>query len=321
MSTLLLLKGGAREYMRHWITDINENNKAPGTWAEFITELRTAYESLDKDDKKRTELEAFATSTGFSDQDLIEKIKKHIPEKTWLLMLADTTKDNWPKKWTEFLTFALQIFTSLQREGHHAKAETKDPNAMEVDAVRKKGKSKSGKARSVQDDKLICANCKKNKPMFFKSSKRFDKYCTDCFKLDHVKRQIEKEKETAAKKKDVKKKDDDKKKSKSSKTRQVVSDSTSSDAESESSDTEEEKKQKKKSSSFKTKGKGKETAAHISDRSIHSESEPDASESDKDFATILSRLRCQRANGSSLSRKAEEGSSKRDRKGFLKGDL
>ncbi|KZT05680.1 uncharacterized protein LAESUDRAFT_759925 [Laetiporus sulphureus 93-53] len=59
ISTLLLLKGGAREYMRHWITEINENNKAPGTWAEFVAELRTAYESLDKDDKKRTELEAF----------------------------------------------------------------------------------------------------------------------------------------------------------------------------------------------------------------------------------------------------------------------
>ncbi|KZT09806.1 uncharacterized protein LAESUDRAFT_756730 [Laetiporus sulphureus 93-53] len=244
MSTLLLLKGGAREYMRHWITDINENNKAPRTWAEFVAELRTAYESLDKDDKKRTELEAFvkkdhqdfrpkATGTGFSDQDLIEKIKKHIQEKTWLLMLADTTKDNWPKKWTEFLTFALRIFTSLQREGHHAKAETKDLNAMEVDAVGKKGKN----------------------------------------------------------------------------------------AESESSDTEEEKKPKKKSSSSKTKGKSKETAAHISDRSIHSESEPDASESDEDFAAILSRLRRLRANGSSSSRKVGEGSSRRDRKGFLKGDL
>ncbi|KZT00066.1 uncharacterized protein LAESUDRAFT_764929 [Laetiporus sulphureus 93-53] len=339
MSTLLLLKGGAREYMRHWITEINENNKAPGTWAEFVAELRTAYESLDKDDKKRTELEAFikkdhrdfqkfaedfrpkATGTGFSDQDLIEKIKKHIPEKTWLLMLVDTTKDNWPKKWTEFLTFALRIFTSLQREGHHAKAETKDPNAMEVDAVGKKGKSKSGKARSVQDDKLVCANCKKNKPTFFKSSKHFGKYCTDCFKLDHVKRQIEKEKETAAKKKDVKKKDDTRNKSKSSKTRQVVSDSTSSDTESESSDTEEEKKPKKKSSPSKTKGKGKETAAHISDHSIHSESEPDASESDEDFAVILSRLRRLRANGSSSSRKAGEGSSRRNQKGFLKGDL
>ncbi|KZT05775.1 uncharacterized protein LAESUDRAFT_760007 [Laetiporus sulphureus 93-53] len=214
-------------------------------------------------------------------------------------MLADTTKDNWPKKWTEFLTFALQIFMSLQREGHHAKAETKDLNAMEVDAVGKKGKSKSGKARSVQDDKLVCANCKKNKPMFFKSSKCFGKYCTDCFKLDHVKRQIEKEKETAAKKKDGKKKDDDKK----------------------NSDTEEEKKPKKKSSSSKTKGKGKETAAHISNRSIHSESEPDASESDEDFAAILSRLRRLRANGSSSSRKAGEGSSRKDQKGFLKQDL
>ncbi|KZT05679.1 uncharacterized protein LAESUDRAFT_759924 [Laetiporus sulphureus 93-53] len=220
-------------------------------------------------------------------------------------MLADTTKDNWPKKWTEFLTFALRIFTSLQREGHHAKAETKDPNAMEVDAVGKKGKSKSGKARSVQDDKLVCANCKKNKPTFFKSSKRFGKYCIDCFKLDHVKRQIETEKETAAKKKDGKKKDDARNKSKSSKT----------------SDTEEEKKPKKKSSSSKTKGKGKETAAHISDRSIHSESEPDASESDEDFVAILSRLRCLRANGSSSSRKAGEGSSRKDQKGFLKGDL
>ncbi|KZT00439.1 uncharacterized protein LAESUDRAFT_764637 [Laetiporus sulphureus 93-53] len=262
-----------------------------------------------------------ATGTGFSGQDLIEKIKKHIPEKTWLLMLADTTKDNWPKKWPEFLTFALQIFMSLQREGHYAKAETKDLNAMEVDAVGKKGKSKSDKARSVQDDKLVCANCKKNKPTFFKLSKRFGKYCTDCFKLDHVKRQIEKEKETAAKKKDGKKKDDARNKSKSSKTRQVVSDSASSDAESESSDTEEEKKLKKKSSSSKTKEKGKETATHISNCSIHSESEPDASESDEDFATILSRLRCLRANGYSSSRKAGEGSSRKDWKGFLKGDL
>ncbi|KZT04451.1 uncharacterized protein LAESUDRAFT_761023 [Laetiporus sulphureus 93-53] len=159
-----------------------------------------------------------ATGTGFSDQDLIEKIKKHISEKTWLLMLADTTKDNWPKKWTEFLTFALQIFMSLQQEGHHAKAKTKDLNAIKVDAVRKKGKSKPGKARSVQDDKLVCTNCKKNKPTFFKSSKHFSKYCTDCFKLDHVKKQVEKEKEAAMKKKDGKKKDDDKKKSKSSKT-------------------------------------------------------------------------------------------------------
>ncbi|KZS99442.1 uncharacterized protein LAESUDRAFT_765528 [Laetiporus sulphureus 93-53] len=255
MSTLLLLKGGAREYMRHWITEINENNKAPGTWVEFVSELHMAYESLDKDDKKRTELEAFATGTGFSDQDLIEKIKKHIPEKTWLLMLADTTKDNWPKKWTEFLTFALRIFTSLQREGHHAKAETKDPNAMEVDAVGKKGKSKSGKARSVQDDKLVCANCKKNKPTFFKSSKRFGKYCTDCFKLDHVKRRIEKEKEAAAKKKDVKKKDDVRNKSKSSKTRQVASDSASSDSEMDTDSGPEVKKHK--SSSSKTKGKGR----------------------------------------------------------------
>ncbi|KZT09980.1 uncharacterized protein LAESUDRAFT_756195 [Laetiporus sulphureus 93-53] len=148
-------------------------------------------------------------------------------------MLADTTKDNWPKKWTEFLTFLLRIFTSLQREGHHAKAETKDLNAMEVDAVEKKGKN----------------------------------------------------------------------------------------AESESSDTEEEKKPKKKSSSSKTKGKSKETAAHISDRSIHSKSEPDASESDEDFAAILSRLRRLRANGSSSSRKVGEGSSRRDQKGFLKGDL
>ncbi|KZT04114.1 uncharacterized protein LAESUDRAFT_761469 [Laetiporus sulphureus 93-53] len=327
MSTLLLLKGGAREYMRHWITAINENNKAPGTWVEFVAELRTAYESLDKDDKKRTELEAFikkdhrdfrkfaedfrpkATGTGFSDQDLIEKIKKHIPEKTWLLMLADTTKDNWPKKWTEFLTFALQIFTSLQREGHHAKAETKDPNAMEVDAVGKKGKN----------DKLVCANCKKNKPTFFKSSKRFGKYCTDCFKLDHVKRQIEKEKETAAKKKDAKKKDDARSKSKSSKTRQVASDSASSDSEMDTDSGPDIKKHK--SPSSKTKGKGKETAAHISDCSIHSESESDASESDKDFAAILSRLRCLRTNGSSSSRKAGEGSSRKDRKGFLKGDL
>ncbi|KZT05816.1 uncharacterized protein LAESUDRAFT_760044 [Laetiporus sulphureus 93-53] len=311
--------------------------QAPGTWAEFFSELRTAYESLDKDDKKRTELEAFvkkdhrdfrkfaedfrpkATGTGFSDQDLIEKIKKHIPEKTWLLMLADTTKDNWPKKWTEFLTFALRIFTSLQREGHHAKAETKDPNAMEVDAVGKKGKSKSGKARSVQDDKLVCANCKKNKPTFFKSSKRFSKYCTDCFKLDHVKKQIEKEKETATKKKDGKKKDDARNKSKSSKMRQVASDSASFDSEMDTDSGPDIKKHK--SSSSKTKGKGKETAAHISDCSIHSESKPDASESDEDFAAILSRLRCLRANGSSSSRKAGEGSSRKDRKGFLKGDL
>ncbi|KZT01831.1 uncharacterized protein LAESUDRAFT_763423 [Laetiporus sulphureus 93-53] len=172
---------------------------------------------------------------------------------------------------------------------------------MEVDAVRKKEKSKSGKARSVQDDKLVCANCKKNKPTFFKSSKCFGKYCTDCFKLDHVKRQIEKEKETATRKKDAKKKDDDKK----------------------NSDTEEEKKPKKKSSSSKTKGKSKETAAYISDCSNHSESEPDASESnsEEDFAMILSRLRRLRANGSSSSRKAGEGSSRRDQKGFLKGDL
>ncbi|KZT06993.1 uncharacterized protein LAESUDRAFT_758812 [Laetiporus sulphureus 93-53] len=172
---------------------------------------------------------------------------------------------------------------------------------MEVDAVGKKGKSKSGKARSVQDDKLVCANCKKNKPTFFKSLKCYGKYCSDCFKLDHVKKQVEKGKDTAAKKKDGKKKDDNKK----------------------NSDTEEEEKPKKKSSSSKTKGKSKETAAHISDRSIHSKSEPDASESDtdKDFAAILSRLRCLRANESSSSRKAGEGSSKRDRKGFLKGDL
>ncbi|KZT05503.1 uncharacterized protein LAESUDRAFT_760060 [Laetiporus sulphureus 93-53] len=192
-------------------------------------------------------------------------------------MLADTTKDNWPKKWTEFLTFALRIFTSLQREGHHAKA------------------------RSVQDDKLVCANCKKNKPTFFKSSKHFGKYCTNCFKLDHVKKQIEKEKETAVKKKDGKKKDDDKK----------------------NSDTKDKKKLKKKSSSSKTKGKSKETAAYISDHSIHSESEPEASEldTDEDFAAILSRLRHLRANGSSSSRKVEEGSSRKDRKGFLKGDL
>ncbi|KZT08210.1 uncharacterized protein LAESUDRAFT_757891 [Laetiporus sulphureus 93-53] len=214
-------------------------------------------------------------------------------------MLADTTKDNWPKKWTEFLTFALRIFTSLQREGHHAKAETKDPNAMEVDAVGKKGR--------------------KNKPTFFKSSKRFGKYCTNCFKLDHVKRQIEKEKETAAKKKDGKKKDDARNKSKSSKTRQVASDSASSDSEMDTDSGPDIKKHK--SSSSKTKGKGKETAAHISDRSIHSESEPDASKSDEDFAAILSRLRRLRANGSSSSRKVGEGSSRKDRKGFLKGDL
>ncbi|KZT02764.1 uncharacterized protein LAESUDRAFT_762647 [Laetiporus sulphureus 93-53] len=52
MSTLLLLKGGAHKSMQHWITEINENNKAPGTWVEFITELCTAYESIDKDKKK-----------------------------------------------------------------------------------------------------------------------------------------------------------------------------------------------------------------------------------------------------------------------------
>ncbi|KZT08905.1 uncharacterized protein LAESUDRAFT_757090 [Laetiporus sulphureus 93-53] len=142
----------------------------------------------------------------------------------------------------------------------------------------------------MQDNKLICTNCKKNKPTFFKSSKRFSKYCTDCFKLDHVKKQIKKEKETAVKKKDGKKKDDDKK----------------------NSDTEEEKKLKKKSSFSKTKGKGKETAAHISDCGIHSESEPVAFESDEeDLAEILSRLRRLRANGSSSSRKVGEGSSKR----------
>ncbi|KZT05317.1 uncharacterized protein LAESUDRAFT_760484 [Laetiporus sulphureus 93-53] len=267
------------------------------------------------------EFRSKATGTGFLDQDLIEKVKKHILEKTWLLMLADTPKDKWPQKWTEFLTFALWMFTSLQRENRYAKADTKDPNAMEVDVVGKKGKVKSGKARRVQDDKLVCANCKKNKPTFFKSSKHFGKYCSDCFKLNHVKKQAEKEKEAAMKKKDVRSKDDAKKKAKSSRTRQVASNSASSDSEMEV-DSDVDTRKHKKSSSSKTKGKGKETAAHISDHSIHSKSEPEASESDEEeLAEILSRLRHLRVSGSNSSRKAGEGSSRKDLKDFLKGDL
>ncbi|KZT05192.1 uncharacterized protein LAESUDRAFT_760373 [Laetiporus sulphureus 93-53] len=156
-----LLEGGTSDYMEEY-NDILSANQDPGTWADFVKKLEMGYKMLDPKRTAQAKLgehckkkfssmidfvkkfRSYAPQSGYSDEDLIVKIRKHHPIYVQGIMsnVYIMTLTLIPNKWKDCLDMALRIESEYKQQLSRKKptnyaastSKPKDPNEMDTTA-------------------------------------------------------------------------------------------------------------------------------------------------------------------------------------------
>ncbi|EMD32066.1 hypothetical protein CERSUDRAFT_99763 [Gelatoporia subvermispora B] len=168
-TAMTYLRGTAKKVMQGYFDKVNDQESL-GAYATFIEELKKGFQQTDKKDraiaefnqlvaKKGTNAQNFgefsvrfrtlAKQTGFSNAELLSKLYAHVP-KPAADVLITRGREKWAKTWDEFINEVQEILQdSRLLNGTVLTSQiAKDPNAMDVDAV--KGKKSSDKADGKQ---------------------------------------------------------------------------------------------------------------------------------------------------------------------------
>ncbi|KZT06174.1 uncharacterized protein LAESUDRAFT_778750 [Laetiporus sulphureus 93-53] len=157
------LEGGAALYMKEYAIKLASRQDI-GTWAEYTRKLEMAYKTLDPKCTAQSLLDAhcairhktmiafaenfraYAPESGYSDEDLIVKIREQWSSHIQTVMSVTETLDpsKIPTTWMDYLEFCLEIeIKHLQQiSGNKSTGQTvttkatvlKDPNAMDTSA-------------------------------------------------------------------------------------------------------------------------------------------------------------------------------------------
>ncbi|KZS99983.1 uncharacterized protein LAESUDRAFT_804433 [Laetiporus sulphureus 93-53] len=157
------LEGGAALYMKEYAIKLASGQDV-GTWAEYTRKLEMAYKTLDPKRTAQSLLDAhctirhktmiafaenfraYAPESGYSDEDLIVKIREQRSTHSQTVMSVTETLDpsKIPTTWMDYLEFCLEIEIKhlQQMTGNKSTGQTtttkatapKDPNAMDTSA-------------------------------------------------------------------------------------------------------------------------------------------------------------------------------------------
>lgn len=168
-TAMTYLRGTAKKVMQAYFDKVNDQEPL-GAYADFVAELKKGFQQTDKKDraiaefnqlvqKKGTNAQNFgefsarfrtlAKQTGFSNADLLSKLYTHVPKPAADVLIA-RGRDKWAKTWEEFINQVQEILQDqrLLNGTVLTNQNAKDPNAMDVDAV--KGKKSSDKTPGKQ---------------------------------------------------------------------------------------------------------------------------------------------------------------------------
>lgn len=164
--------------------------QALGTWQVFIDRLKIGYRQLSPektaqqslDDlcgKKHSSMATFAESfrlhavkSGYSDVELIRRIDQQRNHEMRLIMttVSQVSPTQVATTWEAYLEWALDIEMKMREQGKHmgstssgSRPTTKDPNAMDIDTVRKA--EKLSKEQMEWQSKGLCFRCGKHKSL------------------------------------------------------------------------------------------------------------------------------------------------------------
>ncbi|TFK57262.1 hypothetical protein OE88DRAFT_1620303 [Heliocybe sulcata] len=158
-----------------------------GTWEEFECQLKSGYRQLAPEKtaqqsldelcaKKHPSISVFAeqfrthaTRSGFSNVELIRRIEEQRSTNIQLVMvtISQTTPAAIPTEWEQYLDYVLGIEMHLRNDGlkwnttSTPRAPARDPNAMDIDAVKKA--EKLSKEQEEWLTKGLCFRCGKHK--------------------------------------------------------------------------------------------------------------------------------------------------------------
>ena len=190
-TAMTYLRGSAKKVMQEYFDRV-QDQKALGTWADFVEDLKKGFQQTDKRDRARAEFEqlvskrgtnektfnefaarfrSLARQTGFSNEELLSKVYAHTPRAA-ASVLAARGRENWSTTWDGFIKDIQEILQDQRLLSGTILAgqpqDSKDPNAMDVDALKKssgQNKGKESKVRKVAmsfeeaKKKGLCATC------------------------------------------------------------------------------------------------------------------------------------------------------------------
>ncbi|KZT12635.1 uncharacterized protein LAESUDRAFT_753695 [Laetiporus sulphureus 93-53] len=159
------LEGGAALYMKEYAIKLTSGQDV-GTWAEYTRKLEMAYKTLDLKCTAQSLLDAhcaichkmmiafaenfraYAPESGYSDEDLIVKIREQRSTHIQTVMSVTETLDpsKIPTTWMDYLKFCLEI------EIKHLQQVSGNKLTGQTMATKDKGKGKATKVRQVEEE-------------------------------------------------------------------------------------------------------------------------------------------------------------------------
>ena len=182
-TALLFLEGGAQSYMDDYAQKASDGNPL-GTWTDFAARLRSGYRELAPEKSAQQSLKehcakshssltmfaenfrCFAIKSGYSDVELIRRIKAQCQGNIRTTMITHRSMSPFtvPTRWESFLDWVLSIEIDYRGEKYPCHATlsrtTRDPNAMDIDAMRKP--EKLSKEQEDWMAKKLCFHCGKH---------------------------------------------------------------------------------------------------------------------------------------------------------------
>ena len=183
---LMYLEGGALDFVSDYVDNASEGF-ALGSWSDFVDRLKAGYRQLAPEKTAQASLEEwctkihpsviqfaenfrrFASKSGYSNVELIRRIDHQISRDVQIQTVMATTRqinpDRVPLTWDKYLDWALTIEmdmrgNKLQASSTSRPAPRKDPNAMDIDNLRKPEKLSKEQAEWLE--KKLCFRCGKH---------------------------------------------------------------------------------------------------------------------------------------------------------------
>ena len=189
LMALMYLEGGAQSYMDDYI-DKAANELPLGSWQNFVDRLKSGYRQLAPERAAQQSLEdlcrkshssmasfaedfrRFASKSGYADVELIYRIEEQVKKVNMeidrtMTAYCEITPATVPTKWENFLDWVLGVemrhrnnLNTRSRQTGSTTTRSKDPNAMDIDAVRKPEKMAKEQESWLADGK--CFRCGKH---------------------------------------------------------------------------------------------------------------------------------------------------------------
>ena len=162
-TALMYLEGGAQSYMDDYIEKAAEGVEL-GSWEDFVGRLKSGYRQLAPEKSAQQSLEElcaknhssmakfaedfrrFASKSGYSDTELIRRVDNQCSRDIRGVMVThwQISPATVPTRWENYLDWVLGIemqfrdnLNNTQTHAHTTTTTRKDPNAMDIDAMRK----------------------------------------------------------------------------------------------------------------------------------------------------------------------------------------